>query len=78
MDDFKNDIKEIQKSINNIDVTLARQNASLEEHIRRTEILESKITPVEVHVHMINGALKFVGLLALIAGFAASIVKIFE
>lgn len=78
MDDLKNDIKEIQKSINSIDITLAKQNASLEEHIRRTEILESKITPVEVHVHMVNGVLKFIGVLALIAGFAASIVKIFE
>lgn len=75
LDEIKNDIKEINSSISTIDKTLIKQESQLAEHIRRTNILEDKIEPVERHVYMMNGALKFLGLLSLLAGIVASIVK---
>jgi len=33
-------VDEVQKSISNIDVTLAEQHVSLKEHMRRTDLLE--------------------------------------
>lgn len=54
--------------LGSIDSTLAAQHESLKDHIRRTEILESRIVPVEKHVVMTQGALKFIGILSLLAG----------
>jgi endonuclease III len=46
------------QKVSTIDVTLASQHESLKEHIRRTEILETKVEPMEKTMHMMSGALK--------------------
>ena len=51
-----------------IDVTLGMQHISLKEHVRRSNLLEAKMAPIEKHVAMVNGALKLLGALAMIAG----------
>lgn len=61
-------IDKIVDRISSIDVTLARQHVSLEEHIRRTVALEQIVGPVQKDRLMAKGALKVVG--ALIAGAA--------
>lgn len=76
MDEIKKEIKEIQRSLNNIDVTLAKQHVSLEEHIRRTNLLEQKLEPIDTHVKMVNGAFKFIGILSLIVGIVVSLIKV--
>lgn len=58
----------LDERLNNIDITLAKQETSLAEHIRRTNLLEEKLEPVEKHVTMLNGVAKFIGLSALLAG----------
>ena len=50
-----------------MNVTLGKQSIILEEHVRRTNILEKKIEPIERHVHRVEGVLKFIGLLAVFA-----------
>lgn len=71
MADIKIDIAEIRKDINY--------------HIMRTDIAESRIEmlrnelrPVEVHVERMNGALKLLGVLSLIAGLIAAVAKIIQ
>jgi len=68
-------LKDLDKRVDSIDITLARQEVSLAEHIRRTNILEEKLEPVEKHVTMLNGVMKFLGISALIAGIYSSIKK---
>lgn len=58
----------IVDKIGDIDVTLVKQSVILEEHIRRTELLEAKVEPIEKHSHMISGAIKLIGLV--VAGVA--------
>ena len=53
-------IDKVVTEISEINVTLAKQAVSLEEHIRRTNLLERKLEPVEKHVAMVNGIVKFV------------------
>lgn len=55
--------------------TTLRNTLSLEEHIRRTvqneemiELLRNDLKPVEDHVKYVHGALKLLGLIALLAG----------
>jgi len=69
-------IDKIVESIGEINVTLAKQEVSLSEHIKRTNLLEQKLEPVEKHVAMVNGALKFIGTLALIAGIIEAALKL--
>lgn len=47
-----------------IDVTLAKQHISLEEHIERTNKLEVKVAPVVRWMYMTQGAVALLGLLA--------------
>lgn len=57
----------IAEKIGSIDVTLAKQHVSLAEHIKRTAILEKEIKPIQKHVAMVNGALKLIGIVAILA-----------
>lgn len=69
-DDFDRIHKKLDKiddRLGSIDVTLAKQAVSLDEHIKRTNLLEKKLEPVERHVMMVNGVLKFLGVLAIMA-----------
>lgn len=58
----------IVDKIGSIDITLHGQHVSLTDHIRRTELLEEQLRPVEKHVAMVQGALKLIGLIALVGG----------
>lgn len=57
-----------------IDVTLAKQSVILDEHVKRSNLLEAKLTPVERHVSMVSGAIKLIVLGSAIAG----IIEIFK
>ena len=61
-------------SIKSIDITLAKQSVLLDEHIKRSNLLEAKLQPVEKHVAMVEGALKLVGLISLVLGIISALV----
>ena len=52
----------ISDRIQSIDVTLAKQHVILDEHIRRTGLLEKRVEPVEKNMVMFQGFLKFLGM----------------
>lgn len=60
-----------------IDITLAKQSIILAEHIRRTEILEEKLEPVETHVKLVNAILKLSGVGGLGHAIMHYIIKIY-
>ncbi len=76
----KIDVKldKLDSRLGSIDVTLAKQHVSLEDHIRRTDLLEQQIEPIKAHVAMVSGALKFIGILAMIAALVESLFKLFK
>jgi hypothetical protein len=51
-------LERLDERLDTIAVTLARNTSSLEEHIRRTEILEQDFKPVKSHVTLMNNAAK--------------------
>jgi len=59
-----------------IDVTLIFQAKQLEEHIKRTQLLELKVEPIEDHVKFIQGLVKLVMLIATIASIGVALIKI--
>lgn len=66
-------IDNIIEDIGDIKITLAKQHVTLDEHIRRTEILEEEMKPVKKHVYMVDGALKALGILGILAGILEAI-----
>jgi len=76
----KLDVKldKVIEHIANIDTTLAKQSVILDEHVKRSTQLEDRMEPVEKHVVMINGVLKFLGLLAAIAAIIEGFAVLFK
>lgn len=60
MDQIKKDIREIKTSVKTIEMTLIRNTASLESHIKRTNLLEKLVLGI---------------ILALIAGLISIVFK---
>lgn len=61
-------VEVVDKRIDNIDVTLAKQHEQLAIHIKRTEQNEAQIKHINRHVHMVEGALKLFGVLSVVLG----------
>jgi hypothetical protein len=55
-----NDLKDIHTELGKINLNLAVYNEQLKEHMRRTDILEKKLQPVETHVQRVNGIIAFI------------------
>jgi hypothetical protein len=53
-------IDHVVEKINSIDSTLSAQHESLKYHIKRTDLLEKQVKPIEAHVNRINGALRLI------------------
>lgn len=64
----------ISEDMSEMKVTLAKQEISLQEHIRRTNLLEEKIKPIEEHVSAVNTTIKIFGKITGITSIVASIV----
>lgn len=63
----------IVSDVNSMKITLASQHVVLDEHVRRTNLLEADLKPIKKHVYMVEGALKFIGLLGILAGIMEAI-----
>lgn len=72
-DKLETKIDLITDRLNSIDVTLAKQSVILEEHVKRTNLLEDKIAPVEKHVLVLHAVFKMIGALAMMGGGVHSI-----
>lgn len=56
-----NRLSKISSDISSINVTIGKQHVSLEEHIRRTNLLEEKIIPLEEKQSEMRGIIKLAG-----------------
>lgn len=72
----RKDVEHIKRSLASIDKTLALQHQSLDLHIKRTNILEQKLEPVEKHVEQVRGVSKFLALVAIVATAVAAFLVI--
>ncbi len=67
-------LDDISDHLSSIDVTLGAQHVSLRDHIRRTALLEKEIIPIKRHVNMVDGALKLLGIMAVIATIIEAVI----
>ena len=67
-------LQSIDSRLLEIEKTLVRNTTSLEEHMRRTQIVEEELKPIKTHVTVMNALAKIV--IAIIT-LAVSIKKLF-
>lgn len=75
----------IAQDISDIKITLVKQEENIAHHIYRTDLAEKNIEalrtdlkPVETHVKHVEGGLKVLGILSVVATIAAGVVKVIQ
>lgn len=79
-----NKLDEMDKRLDSIDRTLAAQHVEIQNHIKRTDIAESRqnnfekimIDVVLAHINQVNGALKLIGIISTIVGIVGGLAKL--
>lgn len=77
--------KDTDKRLDNIEKVLLAQEINLKEHMKRSDnleemvkiIQEKELKPLSKHVSMVEGGLKLIGILGIIATIIGTIVKVF-
>lgn len=78
LNQIENKIDKLDERLDKIDVTLAAQHESLKYHIKRTDLIESSLEPINTHVKNVQGALKLIGLVAVLAGIIEGLFVVLE
>lgn len=73
---IENKLDKVVDEISEIKETTAKQQVSLDYHIKRTDLLEEKLEPVEAHVQLVSSLFKIIGGIAVIAGIVSVIFQI--
>lgn len=68
-------VEEIRKDVGDMKVTLAVNTQSLEEHIRRTDLLEKQVKALDQDVTKLRG---FFSIMGWIVGVAATVLTILD
>jgi len=79
-----NKLDAIEAHMSSIDITLAKQEVSLSEHMKRSDALEElvatvqekEIEPLKTSLNQLKGAYKFIIFISVLAGIAAAIAKV--
>ena len=67
LDKILDKIEQIEVHVGTQAVTLGKLTVSVEDHVRRTNLLEEKVGPIEKHINMEKGAIKLIGLISTLA-----------
>lgn len=57
---MKPQLDRIEERLDKIDTTLVKNTISLEEHIRRTNLIEEELKPIKSHVSFVNALTKII------------------
>jgi len=71
-------LDKLDERIDSVDKTLIKNTSSLEEHMRRTELLETDLAPIKTHVAQVSGVLKFLVAVASTTGAIQIIIKLLQ
>lgn len=77
LDGMNAKLDKLDSRLDNVDITLVKQHAQLEEHIRRTNLLESEVKPIKEHVSNLRGIGKLIAILGSIVGLILSLKALF-
>lgn len=68
----------IEEKIDTIIVEQAKQHVTLQEHTKRSTMLEDEMKPIRRHIAQMQGAMKLLGILALIGAIIEAVSALFR
>lgn len=71
-------LERIEAKIDIIMVEQAKQHTTLVEHTKRSTMLEEDMQPIRRHVAQMQGALKLLGAMAMLAGIVEAIALVLK
>lgn len=77
-DRLESKLDKIIETQNSQAVTLERLTVTVEDHVRRTNLLEDDVKPIKRHVAMVDGALKFIAFCGILATIIEAIHMVFK
>lgn len=84
-EEVKVELREIRDELKTINITLALQHKSLEEHMRRTELTEKavetlklELKPIQKHIITVEGSFKVIGGIGFLLGATLTILEIMK
>lgn len=78
LQEMSRSLERLDVSVDSINLTLARQEVHLDNHIRRTQLLEEAMIPVREHVSRINTLMLLLGGILAILGAIKAIIEIIQ
>lgn len=76
LEDINNKLDRLDGRVDNIDVTMTRQQVILEEHQRRSLANEQAVEVLKSESSMIHGALKLIALVGVVATIASALIEL--
>ena len=77
LDRIENKVDSISNKLGATNEILAAQHESLKQHMRRSDLLEESIRPLQKHVSMMDAGFKLLGIAATMAAIVELILKLF-
>lgn len=76
MSDINEKLDKLDNKLNSINITLVKQQGILDVHVKRTDLLESQIVPIQEFKTELNGIIRFFKFLGIIAAIIEGIYQI--
>ena len=76
--EMSNAIESIDKSVDEINITLAVQSEQLRQHIKRSNLLEEQMEPIKQHVNRVNALMLLLGGLLALVGAVKGVIEIIQ
>ena len=74
LDKLDERLDKIDIHLGKVDITMSRNTDSLEEHMKRTELLEGQLESIQVHINYVQGIVKLISLISIIVGIYKAVV----
>lgn len=71
------DVSDIKASLSRLEAHQVEIKEDLKDHIKRTANLEGRTESIEAHVHMVQGVMKFMAFLSIVAAIVGTIVSVY-
>lgn len=68
----------LDKNVDAINITLAKQEEQIAHHIHRTDLLENALKPLQTHVNRVNSLILLLGGIIALIGALEGILKILD
>ena len=73
LDRIENKLDHVIEKISSIDATLAKQQVGIDEHIKRSNILEAQMVPIQSRMTELRGAINLIKIIAVLAAIGESV-----